>query len=104
MLSESGPPTAIFAASDTQAIGVVEAARELGLRVPEDLSVVGYDDIEIAKFVGLTTVRQHLEESGQRGAELLLRTLREPSRAPAVEVMPTEVISRKTSAAIDGLN
>lgn len=100
MLSGSEPPTAIFAASDTQAIGVVEASRELGLRVPEDLSVIGYDDIEIAKYVGLTTVRQHLEESGKRGAELLLRTLREPSRAPAVEVMPTEVVSRKTSAAV----
>jgi LacI family transcriptional regulator/LacI family repressor for deo operon, udp, cdd, tsx, nupC, and nupG len=76
MLSSSERPTAIFAASDTQAIGVVEAARELGLRIPEDLSVIGYDDIEIAKYIGLTTVRQHLVESGERGAELLLKTLR----------------------------
>ena len=58
------PPSAIFAASDTQALGVLSAAHEAGLRVPDDLSVVGYDDIEIADYVGLTTVRQQLFESG----------------------------------------
>ena len=59
MLSLEEPPTAIFAASDTQALGVLEAARSAGLAVPQDLSVIGYDDIEIAKYLGLTTVRQH---------------------------------------------
>ena len=68
-------PTAIFAASDTQALGVLEAARILGLRVPEDLSVVGFDDIDVAAYVGLTTVRQPLFESGRLGAELLLHLL-----------------------------
>src|SRR5205085_6459939 len=53
-------PTAIFAHSDTQALGVLEAAAHLGLRVPEDLSVIGFDDIEPAHFAGLTTVRQPL--------------------------------------------
>ena len=62
-------PTAVFAASDTQALGVISAAHEAGLRVPDDLSVVGYDDIEIADYLGLTTVRQHLFESGRLGAE-----------------------------------
>ena len=60
-------PTAIFAASDTQALGVLAAAQDLGLHVPDDLSVIGYDDIEACDFVGLTTVRQHLFESGRRG-------------------------------------
>ncbi len=60
-------PTAIFTASDTQALGVIAAARELGLHVPDDLSVIGYDDIEAADYVGLTTVRQQLFESGRRG-------------------------------------
>jgi LacI family transcriptional regulator len=69
------PPTAIFAASDTQALGVLEAARILGLRVPEDLSIVGFDDVEVAAYVGLTTVRQPLFESGRLGAELLLHML-----------------------------
>ncbi len=60
MLTGDDPPTAIFAASDTQAIGVVAAAHETGLRVPEELSVIGYDDIEAADNVGLSTIRQHL--------------------------------------------
>jgi DNA-binding LacI/PurR family transcriptional regulator len=68
-------PTAVFAASDTQALGVLEAARILGIRVPEELSVVGFDDIEIAAYIGLTTVRQPLFESGRRGGELLLQML-----------------------------
>src|SRR3954463_4446682 len=68
-------PTAVFAASDTQALGVLEAARILGIRVPEELSVVGFDDVEVAAHVGLTTVRQPLYESGRRGAELLLEMI-----------------------------
>ena len=54
------PPTAVFAASDVQALGVLEAARDLGVDVPEQLSVIGFDDIEIASYAGLTTVRQRL--------------------------------------------
>ena len=65
----------MFAASDVQALGVLEAARGLGIDVPEQLSVIGFDDIEIASYVGLTTVRQPLFESGRRGAELLLQAL-----------------------------
>ena len=81
---------AIFAASDTQALGVISAAHEVGLHVPDDLSVVGYDDIEVADYVGLTTVRQQLFESGRRGAELLLRGDRGALRAtpPVVELAP----------------
>src|SRR3954451_10239168 len=60
MLSKETRPTAIFAASDTQALGVIAAAHDLGLRVPEGLSVIGYDDVEAAEYVGLTTVRQQL--------------------------------------------
>ena len=73
-------PTAIFAASDTQALGVIAAAHEAGLHVPDDLSVIGYDDIEAADYVGLTTVRQQLFESGRRGAEILLAEIDAPIR------------------------
>ena len=69
------PPTAIFAASDVQAMGVLEAARAHNLRVPEDLAVIGFDDIEVASTLELTTVRQPLGETGYRAAELLLSTL-----------------------------
>ena len=59
------PPTAIFAASDVQAMGVLQAARAAGLRVPEDLAVIGFDDIDVAEVLGLTTVRQPLRETGR---------------------------------------
>ena len=81
MLTADRRPTAIFAASDTQALGVIAAARELGLHVPDDLSVIGYDDIEAADYVGLTTIRQQLFESGRRGAEMLLAEIGGPVRA-----------------------
>ncbi len=98
LLALPEPPTAIFAASDTQALGVMEAAHELGLRVPQDLSVIGYDDIEVAEYLGLTTVRQMLFESGKRGAELLLALLREPGREPVCETSPTQLMIRRTTA------
>lgn len=93
-------PTGIFAASDVQALGVLEAARILGLRVPEQLSIVGFDDIEVAAHVGLTTVRQPLFESGRRGAELLLQMLAGdgPAGAPRTEQLPVEVVVRSTTA------
>jgi DNA-binding LacI/PurR family transcriptional regulator len=90
-------PTAIFAASDTQALGVLEAARGLGISVPEELSVIGFDDIEIASYVGLTTIRQPLFDSGRRGAELLLQAL--AGRAPDahVETLPLDLVVRGTT-------
>ena len=97
MLALPERPTAIFAASDTQAMGVLEAARGAGLRVPEDLSVIGYDDIEIAEYLGLTTMRQLLYESGQLGVELLLETLEGLNVAPVCQVLPTELIVRATT-------
>jgi DNA-binding LacI/PurR family transcriptional regulator len=90
-------PTAIFAASDLQALGVLEAAADAGLRVPDDLSVVGFDDIEIASFAGLTTVRQPLHESGRRGAELLLSVLGGEHDPPSV-TLPLELVMRRTTA------
>src|SRR3954462_9956679 len=96
------PPTAIFAASDTQALGVLEAARILGLRVPEELSVVGFDDIEVAAYVGLTTVRQPLFESGRLGAELLLEMISggvQDNADRKTEELAVELVVRATTAA-----
>jgi DNA-binding LacI/PurR family transcriptional regulator len=98
MLALPTPPTAIFAVSDTQAMGVIEAAQAAGISVPGELSIVGYDDIEIAEFLGLTTIRQLLYESGERGIQLLLRTLTDPEVEPRSEIMPTELIVRTTAA------
>jgi DNA-binding LacI/PurR family transcriptional regulator len=98
LLSLPDPPTAIFAASDTQAIGVLEAAQEMGLRVPEDLSIVGYDDIEVAEFLHLTTMRQPLFVSGVEGVELLLETIDAPPSSPRRVVLPFELVVRGTTA------
>jgi len=98
MLSAPDRPTAIVAANDTRAIGVLEAARELGLRVPEDVSVIGYDDIEIAELIGLTTIRQPLCRSGQRGMQLLLERMCGESVEPVREILPVELVVRGTTA------
>jgi DNA-binding LacI/PurR family transcriptional regulator len=94
------PPTAIFTHSDTQAMGVLEAARDAGLGVPEDLTVIGYDDIEIAEYLGLTTIRQQLFESGARGVELLLDTLATPSTDLRCDTLPVELVIRGTTATL----
>ncbi|MGH2860752.1 MAG: LacI family DNA-binding transcriptional regulator [Solirubrobacteraceae bacterium] len=75
LLDLDEPPTAIFAGSDLQALGVYEAARPRGVKVPEDLSVVGYDDLQIARWVGppLTTIRQPLTEMAETAARMLIR-------------------------------
>lgn len=92
------PPTAIFAYSDELALGVLEAARDLNLNVPGDLSIIGYDDIELAHFAQLTTIRQHLVDSGVQGVELLLDAIDNPA-TPFIQLqLPTELIVRRTTA------
>lgn len=100
LLNLPDPPTAIFAFSDEMALGVLEAARDLGLNVPADLSVVGYDDIELAHFAQLTTVRQHLHESGVRGVEMLFNAIQNPDAPPTCFQFPTELIVRHTTASL----
>ena len=83
-------PTAIFAASDTQALGVLAAAQDLGLHVPDDLSVIGYDDIEACDFVGLTTVRQQLVRIGPSGRRAAHRGDRRAAATPPVVMTPRD--------------
>jgi DNA-binding LacI/PurR family transcriptional regulator len=99
LLTHPDPPTAIFAASDTQAFGVLDAARELGVPVPEQLSVIGYDDIELAGYMQLTTVHQPLFESGIRGVEMLLAAMGASNGISATgEIyLPLELIVRGTT-------
>lgn len=92
------PPTAIIAASDTEAMGVLEAARLRGLRVPEHLSVIGYDDIDVADFIGLTTVRQPLFETGIRAVHRLQALIGGGDPRPLREVLPVELVIRSTTA------
>ena len=100
LLNLPEPPTAIFAGSDQQALGVIEAARQRGLRVPQDLSVVGFDDLPAARWVSppLTTIRQPLAEMGKVAAEMLGELIEGiPLRSRRVE-LATELIVRESTA------
>ncbi len=98
LLDLAEPPTAIFAASDTQALGVLEAARERGLRVPEDLSVVGFDDVDIATYANLTTIRQPLVESGRQAARLVEEERADPGRPAGRLILDIDLVVRGTTA------
>jgi DNA-binding LacI/PurR family transcriptional regulator len=98
LLGVPDPPTAIFAASDTQAMGVLAAADRIGAAVPGQLSVIGFDDIQLASLVGLTTVRQPLEESGAEGARRLCALLRGQPVRPVRQLLGLALIPRMTTA------
>jgi DNA-binding LacI/PurR family transcriptional regulator len=98
LLKSPDPPSAIFAASDTQAIGVLAAADRLGVAVPGELSVVGFDDIESATFLDLSTVRQPLARSGTEGARRLCALLRGEQVRPLRQELPIELMARGSSA------
>lgn len=99
MLGLPGRPTAVFAASDEMAIGAILAARDLGLRVPEDLSVVGIDGHELGEFFGLTTVDQFPVVQGRMAAETLLEELSPAATGEhANRDLPYELVVRKSTA------
>jgi len=98
LLKSPDPPSAIFAASDTQAIGVLAAADRLGVAVPDQLSVIGFDDIESAAILGLTTVHQPLGISGAEGARRLCSLLRGEDVHPLRQELPIELVVRGSSA------
>jgi len=101
LLRRDARPTAVFAGNDLMALGVLEAARTLGISVPGDLSVVGYDDLEIARWSGppLTTVRQPLAEMGEQAALLALDAadFARPLRAARVDLATSLVVRESTA-------
>jgi LacI family transcriptional regulator len=98
LLSLSEPPTAIFASNDIMAFGVMEAARERGLHLPADLSIIGFDDIPQAAHMhpGLTTVHQPLEEMGRCAANLLLKYIAEPTAEVERIELPAGLVIRES--------
>jgi len=90
-------PRALFAMSDLQAIGLLKAARQLGLRVPEDVAVLGFDDIEASDYMELSTISQSLNESGRLAAELLVGRIREPGRPLQTVQLKVAVVARSTT-------
>ena len=97
LLDVPTPPPAIVCASDLQAIGAREAARDLGVEVPDQLSIIGYDDLEIAEYLGLTTIRQPLFESGVVGVRSLLDSMAAPPARPVRTVLEVQLIVRSTT-------
>src|SRR3954451_13976733 len=91
------PPTAIFAVSDLQAIGVLRACEEAGARVPDDVAVLGFDDLEVAEIVGLTTIRQPLREGGALAADLLLAAIEQGVHDPVQGLQALTLVERRTT-------
>jgi DNA-binding LacI/PurR family transcriptional regulator len=98
LLAAPDPPTAIFAASDTQAMGVLRAAERGGFTVPARLSVIGFDDIESSALLDLSTVHQPLEHSGAEGARRLCALLTGSRVRPLRQPLPLRLVKRASTA------
>ena len=96
-IAQDSNPLAIFAATDLQAIALIREARVMGLKVPEDLAIIGFDNIDMAEYFGLTTVHQPLDESGKIAANLLISRLMDPSQSIQHIQLPLKIIERETA-------
>jgi LacI family transcriptional regulator len=101
LLSLTEPPTAVFAASDLMAVGAIRAIEEAGLQVPDDVAIVGFDDIQIAPLVSppLTTVRQDTGAMGAAAADALVAMIDDPDELPPALVLPVELVVRRSCGA-----
>lgn len=97
LFKEISLPVAILAGNDTLAFGILKAAYKRGLQVPEDVAIIGFDNLDMADYVGLTTVNQMLEQSGQMAVELLLNHMSDDSRPINNVSLPLKVVSRLTA-------
>jgi DNA-binding LacI/PurR family transcriptional regulator len=97
LLSQQKRPTAIFAASDMQAVGTLEAAKELGIPVPEQLSVIGFDGIEVSELLELSTVQQPMQEMGEAAAAALVERIDNSAQAPELIRFDTRLVERHTT-------
>jgi LacI family transcriptional regulator, repressor for deo operon, udp, cdd, tsx, nupC, and nupG len=98
LLGLEQPPTAVYAHSDEVALGALRTIRRAGLRVPEDISVVGIDDHPLASLTDLTTVRQPVHEQGTAAARMLLALLRNESDVDQSLTLPTQLVVRRSTA------
>lgn len=95
-------PTAIFISSDIQAIGAIRAIREAGLSIPNDIAIVGFDDIQLAKFLGLTTIHQPISELGRLAVERLRERIIQKDTQKTIyhKKLKTELIIRRTCGSV----
>jgi LacI family transcriptional regulator len=94
LLALPNPPTAIFASNDQSAMGVFQAADEMGLRVPDDLSIAGFDNIAEAKYMGLTTIDQSLDEMGYVAIQMLVKLINNEPLEQEAQKMQTKLVIR----------
>jgi DNA-binding LacI/PurR family transcriptional regulator len=97
LFSRSALPDAIFAYSDLHAADILRVARAKGMRVPEDMSIVGFDGTDVADFLGLTTIDQRLDESGRIAAEMLMSRISDHGRPPQNTRLQLSLIERGTT-------
>src|SRR6266536_1808723 len=97
MLSQKNRPTVIFAASDVQAVGVLDAARACKLQVPADLSIIGFDGIEVSELLEISTIQQPMQQMGQLGAYKLMELIENPQQPPELIRLSTTLIERRTT-------
>ena len=102
LLSLDNPPSAIFASNDQTAIGVFQAANEVGVSIPDDLSVVGFDNIAEANYLGLTTVDQCLSEMGYTAAQMLFRLVNDELLEEQIHKIQTKLLIRSSCQALIG--
>src|SRR5262249_48737170 len=100
LFSNGEPPTAVFCFNDEMAMGVLEVARDRRLRVPADLSVVGFDDIRFAQYTqpSLTTISQPMRAIGEGTVRLLLSIIEDPTVTPASITLPHRLVTRESTA------
>lgn len=100
LLGLSAPPTAVLSFNDLMAVGFMHYAAEVGLAIPEQLSVVGFDDVRLARFMlpALTTVAQPKYEMGRQAADLLLRRIRGDDGPPVRRVLDVSLVVRRSTA------
>ena len=99
LLALPDPPTAVYAHSDEVAVGAMRTVRRLGLRVPEDISIIGIDDHPVAELTELTTIRQPVHEQGRLAGRTVASLINGES-VPASVVLPTELVVRRSTAAV----
>lgn len=100
LLQMKKPPTAIFSLTDVTAVGVIHAAIDMGIHVPDELSVIGYDDLPIASYTipKLTTVRQPLLEMGEMAVSFLMKSIENPDVVSERAVLQTRLVVRQSTA------